>query len=109
MKVVTSKHRAAVAALEAEHGRDAELTATVVLPAGAEVAVAGEELKDWTGAMLGVLDAESLEPLAGSVLVRAPNGATFAIGELSEPRDGDQVYGTVGELIEHPAPMRLMG
>ncbi len=109
MKIVTTKHRGAVAALEAEHGPDAELTATVQLPAAAEVAVAGEPLEGWTGAMVGAFDPESLEPLSGSVLVIAPNGAKFAVGELSRPRDGDQIHGSVSDLLEHPAPMRLQG
>jgi hypothetical protein len=75
VKIVTTKHREAVAALEAEHGPDAELTATVQLPAAAEVVVAGGVLEDWTGATMGAFDPENLEPLYGSVVVRAPNGA----------------------------------
>jgi hypothetical protein len=109
VKIVTAKHREAVAELKAEHGPDAELTATLRLPAAVEVAVAGEALEGWRGGMLGVLDADDGEPLSGSILIRAPNGASFALAELSRPQDGDQVYGTVGELIEHPAPMRLQG
>jgi hypothetical protein len=109
VKIVTAKHRAAVAELEAEHGADAELVATLRLPAAVEVAVAGEPLEGWRGGMLGVFDADDGEPLSGSVVIRAPNGASFAIGELARPRDGDQVYGTVSDLLKHPAPMRLWG
>jgi hypothetical protein len=117
MKIVTSNHREAVAALVAEYGPDAEVTATLRLKLGnspvstsVEVAVDGEPLAGWRGALVGAFDAETGRLVAGTVVIQciAPL-ATFAIGELSRPRDGDQVHGTVAELIEHPAPMKLQG
>jgi hypothetical protein len=66
-------------------------------------------LETWTGAMVGAFDAASGEPLSGSVLICAPDGGSFAIGELSRPRDGDQLYDSVLDLLEQPAPMRLQG
>jgi hypothetical protein len=52
------------------------------------------------------LPASSCSSHTGELVFRR---AQVIIGELSRPRDGDQIYGTVSDLLEHPAPMRLQG
>jgi hypothetical protein len=96
----------AVAELERDRGSDAELEATIQLPADAALTVDGVELAGWTGGCASVL-----HPKTPSVVVRCTvlavykaTGATFELATLSYPEDGVVVYGKVSELLEHALP-----
>ena len=113
---VPTKNLDAVTELEHIYGPDGELTATVHLDPGVRLndipvtlAVDGEILEHWRGWLMSAVDKRTNRIVAGAVGARAPNGAQFVLAQLSEPRDGDTVTGTVGELIDHVAPMRNQG
>jgi hypothetical protein len=95
----------AVAELERDHGSDAEFQATVRLPDGVDLTVAGRELAGWTGGLAAAIDRETDEILVGSVLaVHKPTGAAFELARLRAPMDGVVVYGKVSALLEHALP-----
>lgn len=96
----------AVVELEHDHGPDAELEATVWLPADAVLTVDGDELEGWTGGLVAVLHPRNPNVIVSAAVlaVHQQTGATFELARLAWPQDGDVVHGTVAELLEHALP-----